>query len=322
MAQKIKRELYSFSIDLEEEVEKEVIKEVEKKNEETGEMETVEKTVIKKSTVKTPVRFHIKKPTRTQIEDGDMFYSIWLNKFIKMGLLTRAMLAKKQVDVGGTLNEDDKMNYAKLYLKLFEKQQVVMRYSAKDKEDLTDGEVERLQKSVSELAVIRKELSDFEAAQASIFDHTADVKARNKTITWFVLHLSGYSKGEGEKEGDLEEGMLFPGTEYEEKYRAYQEADENQEPLFTRSIDRLSTIATIWYMSGIQDQDEFETVLKQINEESGTTSEEEAEQAVEEKPKKVAKKAPSKQAKKPKADVKVEPKKSKGRPKKDAADEE
>ena len=250
------------------------------------------------------------------------FYSIWLNKFIKMGLLTRAMLAKKQVDVGGTLNEDDKINYAKLYLKLFEKQQVVMRYSAKDKEDLTDGEVERLQKSVSELAVIRKELSDFEAAQASIFDHTADVKARNKTITWFVLHLSGYSKGEGEKEGDLEEGMLFPGTEYEEKYRAYQEADENQEPLFTRSIDRLSTIATIWYMSGIQDQDEFETVLKQINEESGTTSEEEAEQAVEEKPKKVAKKAPSKQAKKPKADVKVEPKKSKGRPKKDAADEE
>ena len=116
MAEKIKRELYSFSIDLEEEVEKEVIKEVEEKNEETGEMETVEKTVTKKSKVKTPVRLYIKKPTRTQIEDGDMFYSIWLNKFIKMGLLTRAMLAKKQVDVGGTLNEDDKMNYAKLYL--------------------------------------------------------------------------------------------------------------------------------------------------------------------------------------------------------------
>jgi len=314
MAEKIKRELYSFSIDLEEEVEKEVIKEVEEKNEETGEMETVEKTVTKKSTVKTPVRFYIKKPTRTQIEDGDMFYSIWLNKFIKMGLLTRAMLAKKQVDVGGTLNEDDKINYAKLYLKLFEKQQVVMRYSAKDKDDLTDGEAERLEKSVSELAVIRKELSDFEAAQASIFDHTADVKARNKTITWFLLHLSGYSKGEGEKEGDIEEGMLFPGSEYEEKYRSYQEADENQDPLFTKSIDRLSTIATIWYMSGIQDQDEFETVLDQINDESKITEGDITDVAKEE-PKKPAPKV------KKKATTKAAPKKTKGSPPKDTSDE-
>lgn len=319
MAEKIKRELYSFSIDLEEEVEKEVIKEVEEKNEETGEMETVEKTVTKKSKVKTPVRLYIKKPTRTQIEDGDMFYSIWLNKFIKMGLLTRAMLAKKQVDVGGTLNEDDKMNYAKLYLKLFEKQQVVMRYSAKDKDDLTDGEAERLEKSVSELAVIRKELSDFEAAQASIFDHTADVKARNKTITWFLLHLAGYSKGEGEKEGDLVEGMMFPGTEYEEKYRAYQEADENQDPLFTKSIDRLSTIATIWYMSGIQDQDEFDTVLNQINEEDGATEEGFEEEAKEKTVKKAAgKPKPSPQKE---AATKAKPKKTKGSPEKDASDE-
>jgi len=314
MAEKIKRELYSFSIDLEEEVEKEVIKEVEEKNEETGEMETVEKTVTKKSKVKTPVRLYIKKPTRTQIEDGDMFYSIWLNKFIKMGLLTRAMLAKKQVDVGGTLNEDDKINYAKLYLKLFEKQQVVMRYSAKDKDDLTDGEAERLEKSVSELAVISKELSDFEAAQASIFDHTADVKARNKTITWFLLHLAGYSKGEGEKEGDVEEGMLFPGSEYEEKYRAYQEADENQDPLFTKSIDRLSTIATIWYMSGIQDQDEFETVLDQINDES-KIAEGDIKDVAKEEPKKPAPKV------KKKATTKAAPKKTKGSPPKDASDE-
>ena len=83
-----------------------------------------------------PVKLVIKKPTRTQVDDGDMFYSIWLNKFIKMGLLTRAMLAKKQVDIGGTLNEDDKVNFAKLYLQLFEKQQNVIRYSAKDRDQM------------------------------------------------------------------------------------------------------------------------------------------------------------------------------------------
>ena len=301
-----KRELYSFDIEIEEEETKEVIKEVKKKNKETGKMETVEETVEKTVKTKTPVRVVLRKPTRTQVEDGDMFYSIWLNKFIKMGLLTRAMLAKKQVDVGGTLNEDDKMNYAKLYLQLFEKQQNVIRYSAKDPNNMSLDEKERLDKAVADLAVIRKELSDFEAAQASIFDHTADVKARNKTITWFLLHLAYYVKGE-ENEDQV---PLFPGTDYEEKYLSYQEADEEQEDIFVKTIDRLSTVATIWYMSGVQEQDEFDSVIQQMNkevdlpqtglaesEDAEDDSEEQSEEEVKEKPKKEAKEEPKKEVK-------------------------
>ena len=110
---------------------KEIGSEVEQKNEETGETKKIKEKVKQTVKEKVPVKNYFKKPTRTQVDDGDMFYSIWLNKFIKMGLLTRAMLAKKQVDIGGTLNEDDKVNYAKLYLQLFEKQQNVIRYNAK-----------------------------------------------------------------------------------------------------------------------------------------------------------------------------------------------
>jgi len=279
---KTKKELYSFDIDIEDEVEEKVVKEIEKKNEETGETEKVEEEVVRKKKIKTPVRMFLKKPTRTQVEDGDMFYSIWLNKFIKMGLLTRAMLAKKQVDIGGTLNEDDKLEYAKLYLKLFEKQQNIIRYSAKEEAELSNDEQERLEQAVSELAVIRKQLSDFEAAQSSVFDHTADVKARNKTITWFLLHLAYYIKGEDD---DAEEVPLFVGTEYEEKYRSFQESDENEDEIFVKSIDRLSTIATIWYMSGVQSQTEFEEVLKQMEQDNDSilpTAEEAPEEKVKE----------------------------------------
>jgi hypothetical protein len=281
MKEKKKRELYNFSIEIEEEVEKEVTKEVEQKDEKTGEVKKVQETVKTKSVEKTPVKVFLKKPTRTQVEDGDMFYSIWLNKFIKMGLLTRAMLAKKQVDVGGTLNDDDKMNFAKLYLQLFEKQQNVIRYSAKDKDAMSNDEKERLEKAVSDLAIIRKQLADFEAAQASVFDHTADVKARNKTITWFLLQLAYYVKGD---EDDAQEIAMFPGSDYEEKYLSYQEADEEQEEIFTRSIDKLSTIATIWYMSGVQEQEEFDSVLKEMNEE--TDVQEEAKEEPKPEPKK------------------------------------
>lgn len=264
MAKTKKRELYSFDIELEEEIEREVEKQVERKNDQ-GEKETVKEISKEKVIEKVPVKVFLKKPTRSQVEDGDMFYSIWLNKFIKMGLLTRAMLAKKQLDVGGTLNEEDKLNYAKLYLKLFEKQQNVIRYSAMDSDKMSNDDKERLDKSVSELSVIRKELADFEAAQASIFDHTADVKARNKTITWFLLHMAYYVKGDKD---NAEENPLFPGTDYEEKYDSYQELDEEQEPIFSKTIDKLSTIATIWYMSGLQDQKEFDDVLTQMNKDS------------------------------------------------------
>lgn len=297
-----KRELYSFEVEIEEEEIKEVLKEVTKKNEETGKEETVEEMVEKSVKKTTPVKVFLRKPTRTQVEDGDMFYSIWLNKFIKMGLLTRAMLAKKQVDVGGTLNEDDKMNYAKLYLQLFEKQQNVIRYSAKDSASMSLDEKERLDKAVSDLAVIRKELSDFEAAQASIFDHTADVKARNKTITWFLLHLAYYVKGES---GEGDQVPLFPGSDYDEKYLSYQELDEDQEDLFIKTIDRLSTVATIWYMSGVQDQKDFDAVIEQMNEEADVqkpAAKEEAPEAKEEAKPKAKEEAKPKEKAKPKAE--------------------
>ena len=259
---KLNRELYSFDIRLEEEVVREDIKKVRRKNKETGKMETIEKTVEKTVTEEVPVKIIIKKPTRTQIEDGDMFYSIWLNKFIKMGLLTRSMLAKQHVDLGGSLNQDEKQRFASLYLKLYEKQQQVIRYSAKDRDKLTINEVERLERAISDLAVVRKEIADYEAAQASVFDHTADVKARNRAITWFLLHLTYYSK---EKGTDV---PLFEGLDYEEKYDSYQEMDESGDEIFGLAIDRLSSIITIWYMSGIQTQEDFEAVLNEINEES------------------------------------------------------
>ena len=90
MADKINRELYSFNVDIEREKEKEITKEKKRKNKETGKMETVEETVIRTVVEKIPVRIILRKPSRTQIEDGDMFYSIWLNKFIDGKKLKKA----------------------------------------------------------------------------------------------------------------------------------------------------------------------------------------------------------------------------------------
>ena len=282
----INKELYSFNVEIDSvrqkevevekeiEVEKEVEVEKRKKNKETGKMEKVlvtETRKVKEKVMevetrevveKTPVRVTLRKPTRTQLEDGDMFYSIWLNKYIKMGLLTRAMLAKQHLDVGGSLTEEEKQRYAQLYVRLYEKQQAVQRFGLKSPQERSNDENERLAKAVEELGVIRKELTDFEAVQASMFDHTADIKARNKTITWYLLHLTNVTEGDSD---DDESRPLFAGETYDDKYESYMELDETDDPVYLASIDKLSSLTTIWYMSGVSSQDDFDRLLEEID---------------------------------------------------------
>lgn len=281
----INKELYSFSVSIDRqttktvEVEKEVEVpiEVEVKKERTGkdgkpEIYTVKekrtekqkKTVTeeREETIEVPVRVILRKPTRTQLEDGDMFYTIWLNKYVKMGLLTRAMLAREHLNVGGSLTEEEKKRYSQLYVKLYEKQQAVQKFSLKSAEERSNDENERLFKAIEELGIIRKELTDFEAVQASMFDHTADIKARNKAITWYLLNLAYYVEGEDD---DAEPLPLFPGSDYDEKYNSYIELDETNDEVYLKAIDKLSSLTTIWYMSGVSSQDDFDNLLAEID---------------------------------------------------------
>lgn len=281
----INKELYSFDVSIDRtttetiNVEKEVDVpvEVEVKKERTGKdgkpeiytakekrTEKQKKVVSEEREVtnEVPVRVILRKPTRMQLEDGDMFYTIWLNKFVKMGLLTRAMLAREHLNVGGSLTDEEKKRYSQLYVKLYEKQQAVQKFSIKTAEERTNDENERLQKAVEDLGIIRKELTDFEAVQASMFDHTADIKARNKAITWYLLHLVYTVEGDDD---DAEPIPMFPGSDYDEKYNSYIELDETNDPVYLKAIDKLSSLTTIWYMSGVSNPEDFDKLLEEID---------------------------------------------------------
>lgn len=260
MAIKVK-ELHSFSFDIEEEIVKDVEKKVKRKDKETGKMKTITETVEKTVKEKVPVDVVIKKPTRVQLEDGDMFYSIWLNKFIKMGLLTRAMIAKQHADLGGQLSEDEKKRYSVLTAKSFHKEQEIQALKAsKTQAEMTEDEVLKLTKLINELALAKRELTDFEMMQASVFDHTADTKARNKTLIWYILNLAYFKKGDSE---DLEE--LFPGADFEDKYTSYVDKEEEEDEIYSQCIDKVSSIVTLWYMSGIDNAEDLTSLMSQIS---------------------------------------------------------
>ena len=58
---------------------------------------------------------------------------------------------------------------------------------------------------------------------------------------------------------------MFGGDSYDERFDAYKAKEDEEDDIFWNSIDKLSSIATIWYMSGVQQQEDFDTLLQEIS---------------------------------------------------------
>jgi len=261
-----KKILYSFEVKVEKEVEETVEKKKKRKNKETGKMEVVttkETTMVKKDV---PFNIVIKKPTRTELEDGDMFYSLELNKFIKMGLLTKAMLAKQYGSQGGVWTEKEQKLYAELIYKMHQKQLEIQQFSILgDSGKLSQRQKAKLELATREMAELKKELTEYEMVQNSLFDHTADIKARNRTIMWYILHLTHFAEGEDE-DAVLEE--MFQGDDFEERFSVYEDKEEGGDEVYERAIDKISSIVTIWYISGNQEKESLEEFMDQMKQDS------------------------------------------------------
>lgn len=248
-----KKVIYQFKVVKNEEVEKEEVSE--KKNEETGEVEKITKT--KKVTEKKPYDIIIYEPSRRQVEDADMEFSIEMSKCIKKGILTKAMLAKKYSDSGGLLSEEDSNRLIRLYRELNEINNSLGRLL--DKKQKNDKEKAREAELSESFATTRKEIVDLETAYQNVFNHTADTKAQNKVILWYLLNLS-YYQAEG-----AEVLPLFPGETAEEKEDAYYEMDEGGNEIFDLSRDKLMTFISFWYFSQNPTEQEFKDLESDID---------------------------------------------------------
>ena len=88
------------------------------------------------------------------------------------------------------LYELDKEEYTKLYVSLFDIQTQFQKLSLKEEASRTEEERSNYKNLLREISKNKEKLQDYEFAQASLFDQTAENRARNKTILWWILHLS------------------------------------------------------------------------------------------------------------------------------------
>jgi hypothetical protein len=248
-----KKTIYEFKVEKEEEAEEQNTSE--QVNKETGEKEKVTKTKTVKKQI--PYTIRIAEPSRRQIEDADMEFSVEMSKCIKKGILTKAMLAKKYSDSGGLLTEEDSTELVRSYRELAELQNDLGRLMSKKKK--TEKEKEKESKLNEDFAEVRKRIVELETSYQNVFNHTADTKAQNKTILWYVLNLTHVTGPEGA------ERPFFEGDTPEAKEESYYVLDESGDELYDLIREKLMTFVSFWYFSQNASEEEFKNLEQDID---------------------------------------------------------
>ena len=239
-------------------------KDIEKVDVSTNEKgEEVKVTSKVKTTV--PVKLGIKKPTRSLFDEAELFYGVRLSEGIKAGLLTRALLAKRFNNDGGVLSEEEQKEYNDLYNKFFNLQTDFQSLSLKQEAIRTEEEKANLAKVIEQMTQAREMIQKYEMAQANLFEQTAENRARNKTIMWWVLQL-GLIEDEDKKLKDL-----FGQGSYESRLQKYDDIEESEFGIEKIALQKLLYLISFWYIGRAATQEEFSKLLDAINKDDKTT---------------------------------------------------
>ena len=119
---------------------------------------------------------------------------------------------------------------------------------------------ERESSLTESFAELRKEIVELETTYQTVFNHTADTKAQNKTILWYMLNLSYV------KSGDSEPVPLFEGSNDEQKQDSYYIMDEKGDDIFDLAKEKLMTFVSFWYFSQSPSKEDFSNLEKDIEE--------------------------------------------------------
>jgi hypothetical protein len=209
-----------------------------------------------------------------------------LSDGIKRGLMTKTLLSKRFINDGGTMSEAEKDDYASAYEELTDSENKIQRLQI-NLEKLPEKEKStKLREELKKALELRYSLQNIENEQSSLFDQTAENRAKNKTILWWVLYLSYMEKGDsfipvfGEAD-----------STYEEKIEKYDEYEDEDDLFWNESIRKLAYYISFWESGQVESEEDFKSVdnmfSSSASEEEEGVNEDEEEESV---PKPVAKK--------------------------------
>ena len=239
------KRIYEFTTNKEEIVKEES---VEKKKDGT------EVTTAKDVKKEIPHKFFLRRPTRAMTDEAELYYGVKLAEGIKAGLLTRALLEKRFENDGGTRSDDENKEYQRIVEKLqgFHKEQSkILDISEKKR---TPAQKKRLKELDDEIKPTRRALRDLQMVEDSLYEETAESRARNKVILWWMLHLAHQ-----EREGKDTE--FFGAGSFDTKLERYDEIDEGDDFFDLVVARKFAYYVSFWFVGRPSSQKEFQEMI-------------------------------------------------------------
>ncbi len=251
------KELYSF------EISRDVVKEVPyTKKTKDGPVEATKK---QKKKVKNNII--IEKPSVSDIEKAEFFFGQKYNEYINAGFLTKSMLYKK---TGGSNYDDLDESVKEAILENLEAAKVIDFYDGSEK--LSEEQKKKLKNAKEKFVETRVVVQDYENRIQNQFSQTAEVKAEEKMIEWFMFNFSFY---EDEVDGNKEIFPIFSGNTFDDKRISYLELCEDKseissesllevKDIFDASFVKIARAINIWYNKMGSNKKDIDKSIKEI----------------------------------------------------------
>jgi len=245
--------LFTFSVDKEQEVEK--------KTETVNEAgNTV--TVTEKVKEQAPVEFCLRKPTRVMSDDADLYYHCQVSKGLSAGLLSMALISKRLANDGGIFTEEEKKEFDRKHAELFTKKLAFQKLAATPDSEKLEGHEAKTENLQVEIRELVREIQKFELENQSMFASSAEVRARNKVVVWWLAALLYKKQGEGWE-------PFFEGSDVEARIEAWNKMDDedynDEDTAFHNKVFKQALSAvSIWYHGAASNQEEFKKVFAEL----------------------------------------------------------
>jgi len=205
--------------------------------------------------------FAIKRPTRSEYEEADEVYGAESYRCVRAGMPTNAMLARQYGDDGGFLTKEGKKDYLDIQVKFLELRNEYQRLSlAIKRSDDPDKLKEKIREVEEGLISTRDKMQDFESLESAVFEKTADTKARNKTILWWVTQLSHERNDE-----TGEWNPVFSQKDFQGKLGRYDEILESEDEFLQLVVQKLGFFITLWALNKAAEPGDFDLYNEEVS---------------------------------------------------------
>jgi hypothetical protein len=181
-----------------------------------------------------------------------------------------SLVAKRYIADGGPLSEDEKKNVHEVNVKIDELEKEygaliaddVIRGSSLEKKALTEEESGVLENKkfiiLNDLTKLRETLNQYENTYESIYDNSAEAKARIRTLTWWSTQLSFVSP-------TLNKDYLplFGEGDFQSKMERYDSIHQEEDTFLMEAAKIFTYFCSVYFASkGNIPEAEFKNIYK------------------------------------------------------------